>query len=147
MLHPGDVACADSGDRLETLLGSCVAIVMTDPRRTIGAMCHIVHASLPVTGMPHTTAYADKALDTMYAQLRARGINPLLCEAWVYGGGNMFPDQFTTSHVGDQNANWALDALAHDGVRVLFHDLGGSAYRRLGWTVGPDAPEVSAVPV
>lgn len=147
VLHPGDVACADSGDRLETLLGSCVAIVMTDPRRTIGAMCHIVHASLPVAGMPHTTAYADKALDTMYAQLRARGINPLLCEAWVYGGGNMFPDQFTTSHVGDQNANWALDALAHDGVRVLFHDLGGSAYRRLGWTVGPDAPEVSAVPV
>lgn len=147
VLHPGDVACADRGDRLETLLGSCVAIVLTDPRRTIGAMCHIVHASPPVAGMPHTTAYADKALATLYAQLRARGINPLLCEAWVYGGGNMFPEQFTTSHVGDQNANWALDALAHDGVRVLFHDLGGSAYRRLGWTVGPDAPEVSAVPV
>ncbi len=147
VLHPGDVACADRGDRLETLLGSCVAIVLTDPRRTIGAMCHIVHASRPVAGMPHTTAYADKALDTLYAQLRARGINPLLCEAWVYGGGNMFPDQFTTSHVGEQNANWALEALAHDGVRVLFHDLGGSAYRRLGWTVGPDAPEVSAVPV
>lgn len=147
VLHPGDVACANSGERLETLLGSCVAIVLTDPRRTIGAMCHIVHSSRPVAGMPHTTAYADKALDTLYAQLRARGINPLLCEAYVYGGGNMFPKQFTTSHVGDQNAAWALEALAHDGVRVLFHDLGGSTYRRLGWTVGPGAPEVSAVPV
>ncbi|OYY59645.1 MAG: hypothetical protein B7Y51_12875 [Burkholderiales bacterium 28-67-8] len=147
VLHPGDVACADRGDRLETLLGSCVAIVLTDPRRTIGAMCHIVHASRPVAGMPDSTAYAERALSTLYAQLRARGINPLLCEAWVYGGGNMFPGQFTASHVGDQNAHWALDALAHDGVRVLFHDLGGNAYRRLGWTVGPDAPEVSAVPV
>jgi chemotaxis protein CheD len=43
-LHPGDVACGERGDRLETLLGSCVAIILTDPRRTIGAMCHIVHA-------------------------------------------------------------------------------------------------------
>ncbi len=147
VLHPGDVACADRGERLETLLGSCVAIVLTDPRRTIGAMCHIVHASGPVAGMPHTTAFADKALAALYAQLRARGINPLLCEAWVYGGGNMFPDQFTATHVGEQNANWALDALAHDGVTLLHADVGGCAYRRVGWTVGPDAPQVSAVPV
>ena len=66
VLHPGDVACADRGERLETLLGSCVAIVLTDPRRTIGAMCHIVHASRPVAGMPDTTAYADRALATLY---------------------------------------------------------------------------------
>ncbi len=147
VLHPGDVACADRGDRMETLLGSCVAILLSDPRRTIGAMCHIVHSSGPVAGMPHTTAYADKALGTLYAQLRARGINPLLCEAWVYGGGNMFPDQFTATHVGDQNANWALEALAHDGVPVLLADVGGTAYRRVRWTVGPDAPQVSAVAV
>ena len=38
ILNPGDVAVGQRGDRLETLLGSCVAIVLTDPRRTIGAM-------------------------------------------------------------------------------------------------------------
>ena len=37
--------------------------------------------------------------------------------------------------------------LAEDGVRVLFHDLGGDTYRRLSWTVGPNAPQVTAVPV
>ena len=44
VLHPGGVACGERGERFETLLGSCVAIVLTDPRRTVGAMCHIVHA-------------------------------------------------------------------------------------------------------
>ena len=44
VLAPGDVAIGTRGDRFETLLGSCVAIVLTDPRRTVGAMCHIVHA-------------------------------------------------------------------------------------------------------
>jgi chemotaxis protein CheD len=146
-LHPGDVACGDRGDRLETLLGSCVAIILTDPRRTIGVMCHIVHSRPAVDAARSSGAYAEHARDTMYALLLARGINPRLCEAYVYGGGNMFPGLFTESHVGDDNARWALDALAEDGVRVLFHDVGGSAYRRLSWTVGPGMPQVAAVPV
>jgi chemotaxis protein CheD len=49
--------------------------------------------------------------------------------------------------VGDSNAHWALQALAADGVRVLHHDLGGPSYRKLAWTVGPGAPEVTAVPL
>lgn len=83
----------------------------------------------------------------MYALLRSRGIHSAYCEAYVYGGGNMFPGLFTQSHVGEHNARWALDALAQDGVRVLLHDLGGCSYRRVRWSVGPDAPQVSAVPV
>ena len=43
-LHPGDVAVGVRGDRLETLLAAGVAIVLTDPRRTVGAMCHVVHS-------------------------------------------------------------------------------------------------------
>jgi chemotaxis protein CheD len=146
-LHPGDVAVVDRGDRMETLLGSCVAIVMTDPRRTVGAMCHIVHSRPPVGDAVETGVYAAGALRTMYAGLLARGITPSLCEAWVFGGGNMFPSLFAQRHVGDDNANWALDALARDGVRVIAHDVGGPVYRRLGWTVGTDAPDVVAVPV
>lgn len=148
-LHPGDVACVERGQRLETLLGSCVAIVLTDPRRTVGAMCHIVHTGRATEGVVETGAYGGVALDTMYALLRERGIDPRQCVAYVYGGGNMFPKLLRGGgrHVGDRNACWALEALAHDGVQVLFHDLGGAAYRRLSWTVGPDAPQVTAVPV
>jgi chemotaxis protein CheD len=146
-LHPGDVACAVQGERLETLLGSCVAIVLTDPRRTVGTMCHIVHARRAATRAQETAAYAHVALESMYALLRARGITPRLCEAFVYGGGNMFPGLVRDGHVGDANARWALDALAEDGIRVLLDDLGGTAYRRLTWTVGADLPQVTAVPV
>jgi chemotaxis protein CheD len=146
-LHPGDVACADQGERLETLLGSCVAIVLTDPRRTVGAMCHIVHARRAATTAQESGAYAHVALASMYTLLRARGIEPRLCEAYVYGGGNMFPGLVRQGHVGDANARWALDALADDGIRVLLNDLGGNTYRRLSWTVGPDLPQVTAVPV
>ena len=147
VLHPGDVVCAEQGDRLETLLGSCVAIVLTDPRRTVGAMCHIVHSRPATTTARASGAHADVALATMYALLRARGIEPTRCEAYVYGGGNMFPDIFMQSHVGDDNVQWVLAALAGDGVPVLCDGVGGNTYRRLVWTVGPDLPQVTAVPI
>ncbi len=150
-LHPGDLACGDQGDRFTTLLGSCVAVVLTDPRRTVGAMCHIVHAAQQGRGyaenLVRNSAWGDIALDLMFAQLSQRGIQPQLCEAYVYGGGNMFPGQFGGQHVGANNARWVLGALAHNGVRVLHQDVGGACYRRLSWTVGPTAPEVTAVDV
>ncbi len=146
-LHPGDVACVERGTRIETLLGSCVAIVMTDPQRTLGAMCHIVHSGPGGRGAQPSAAHADVALDTMYDLLRQRGLNPALCEAYVYGGGNMFPALCTQTHVGERNADWALAALQRDGVRLLAQDVGGCSYRRLAWTVGTGAPEVRAVQV
>lgn len=147
VLHPGDVVCAERGDRLETLLGSCVAIILTDPRRTVGVMCHIVHSKPASSPDRASGAHADVALATMYGLLRERGLEPTRCEAYVYGGGNMFPDIFMQSHVGDDNAQWAQATLENDGVPVLLNDVGGSAYRRLAWTVGPDLPQVIAVPI
>ncbi len=147
VLHPGDVACADAGGRLETLLGSCVAVILTDPRRTVGAMCHIVHAQAHRhdRGDAH---HAGPAIDAMCARLRARAIEPRLCAAYVYGGGNMFPGLADASaHVGARNVAAVLARLASDGIRVVRRDTGGTAYRRLRWTVGPGEPEVVAVPV
>lgn len=146
-LHPGDVALGQRGDRLETLLGSCVAIILTDPRRTLGAMCHIVHASEGTGPQKDSTAHASNAMLAMYRQLLDRGINPRMCEAYVYGGGNMFPTVFPQAHVGETNARWVMKALADEGIPVVDHDLGGASYRRLGWTVGNNLPEVITVQV
>lgn len=146
-LHPGDVVSGTRGDRFETLLGSCVSIILTDPRRTVGAMCHIVHASEEAAQSGCNTAHAGSALCCMFNHLRRLGLEPRLCEAYVYGGGNMFPDLSSGAQVGDRNAHWALDALAEAGVHVIAQDLGGRGYRRLGWTVGPEAPQVATIDV
>ena len=146
-LHPGDLAFATHGERLDTLLGSCVAVVLTDPRRTVGVMCHIVHARPALHAAGGSAAHADVALAGMYRLLHNNAIAPRLCEAYVYGGGNMFPDLVQNSSVGDDNMRWVFDALAADGIPVVAHDVGGAVYRRLRWTVGPTAPQVIAVEV
>ncbi|TAK97679.1 MAG: hypothetical protein EPO09_03565 [Aquabacterium sp.] len=146
VLHPGDVALGGRGDRMQTLLGSCVSIILTDPRRTIGAMCHIVHSTQDTRHRSPSTSDASVALQTMVEMLQSRGLSASLCEAYVYGGGNMFPGLVEGTTVGDHNAQWALEALADMGVNVLSVDVGGNYYRQLHWTVGPDAPKVTAVP-
>ena len=144
-LHPGGVVCADRGDRLETLLGSCVAVVLTDRARTVGAMCHIVHSQPAINIDAIPTASADAAIDAMYRLLMGRSLSPRLCCAFVYGGGNMVPTVFKNKHVGEDNGRYVLDRLAADGVCVVFQDLGGDSYRRLSWTIGHAMPEVTSV--
>jgi chemotaxis protein CheD len=146
-LHPGDVVLGIRGERLQTLLGSCVAVVLTDPRRTLGVMCHIVHTRPALHREGASAAYADVALQTMVKLLRARGIDASKCQAYVYGGGHMFPHLVPGASVGDKNVHWVRHALSEMGVRVLRVDTGGAVYRQLRWTVGHEAPRTVAVPL
>jgi len=147
VLHPGDVASGTRGDRFETLLGSCVALVLTDPRRTFGAMCHIVHAGAASAASAGDTRGAGAALEAMRRHVNAHGMHLACCEAWVIGGGNMFPTLVSANPVGERNVDPVLAFLRVERVRLLEIDVGGAAYRRLRWTVGPGAPDVVAVAV
>ena len=146
-LMPGDVALAHHGERLKTLLGSCVAVILTDPRRTVGAMCHIVHSSRPNSANLHNTAYGSCAMDDMFHRLRRVGLTPSRCQAYAYGGGNMFPQMMTTDNVGLRNARWVTDFLAAHNIQLVEHSLGGAHYRKVAWTVGTLEPELIMTPI
>ena len=144
-LMPGDVALGLAGDQLKTLLGSCVSVILTDPRRTVAVMCHIVHVGQPNAANAHNTAYGIAAVDDMFARLMAVGVIPQRCQAYVFGGGNMFPQLFAQRHVGANNIDWVLDFLHDQGIPVVDQCLGGNGYRKVSWVVGPTEPLVENV--
>jgi len=146
-LMPGDVATGRQGDRLKTLLGSCVAVILTDPHRTVGVMCHIVHSSAPNSVNLHNTAYGVCAMDEMFHRLRHVGLAPALCQAWAFGGGNMFPNLATSDNVGSRNARWVTDFLHDHHIELIGQALGGSHYRKVAWTVGHGEPELIESPI
>ena len=138
VLHPGDVALAFEGERLSTLLGSCVSVILTDPRRTVAAMCHIVHSGAPGLSSRGDTAFAVYAMQEMFTQLRTIGITPQLCHAFVFGGGNMFPGLIHRQHVGASNVAWVDNFLRAHGIELVDASTGGEGYRKICWTVGVD---------
>jgi chemotaxis protein CheD len=143
-LHPGDVVIALAGDRVETLLGSCISAILTDSERTVGAICRVVHSRQHAQARQRATAQCHEAIDAMYAHLKSSGLDPTLCDAFVFGGGNMFPDLIGGGHVGEDNAHRVLSRLEQDGIRILQRHVGGPLYRRVSWIVGRGAPLVTA---
>ena len=85
------------------------------------------------------------AMQAMFDGLRRMGINPTLCEAFVYGGGNMFPELFRTHHVGTSNADWVCEFLEQQGINVVETQVGGHGYRKVSWTVGAHLPFVEFI--
>ena len=144
-LMPGDVALGEVGDQLKTLLGSCVSVILCDPRRTVGVMCHIVFTGQPKPEHRHNTAYGSVAMDDMFARLRSKGVNPSMCQAYVFGGGNMFPQIFSQKHVGATNSEWVLGFLREHNIPVVQQSVGGTGYRKISWTVGVSEPVVETV--
>lgn len=141
-LMPGDVALARHGQRLKTLLGSCVSVILTDRQRSTATMCHIVHSMPPNSANLHNTAYASCAMDKMFHLIRHAGLSPTQCEAYLFGGGNMFPEQHRDNHVGERNAHWAWDFLTEHHIPIVGYSVGGTVYRKLAWTIGPAEPEL-----
>lgn len=141
VLGPGDVCLAREGDSLQTLLGSCVSIILFDPARTLAVMCHIVHAGQDRSGR-RDCAHAGPAWQALCGLLRGQGLEPGFCQAFLYGGANMFPSLSSSAQVGAANIDWARQILRREGIAVLDEDVGGQSYRRLSWRVGPGLPQL-----
>lgn len=147
-LHPGDVAIGERDVQLITLLGSCIAVLLADPKGQVGAMCHLVHAGEPISSVPGTPdgCWGGRALPAMFALMRTHGVQLEHCAASVIGGGHYLPEVDPAHQVGTRNASWTMEALAAAGIPVVHQDLGGCVYRRLSWRIG-EMPEVQRLPM
>ncbi|MFI7587473.1 chemotaxis protein CheD [Spongisporangium articulatum] len=93
VLHPGDFFFGRAPGRVETLLGSCVAITLWHPALHVGGMCHYLLPSRSRTGEEAGRLdgrYADEALE-MFRRSASR-LSTDLDEYVVkmFGGGRQF---------------------------------------------------------
>jgi chemotaxis protein CheD len=139
-LMPGGIASGVAGTSFSTLLGSCVSVVLTDPGRTVGTMCHIVHVGSARFDDQDNPAYGEVAMRMMFDAMMSYGMNPRACQAFIYGGGNMFPEQYGSGTVGERNVAWVEDFLDSQGLRIHDKSVGGPCYRKVNWVVGPENP-------
>jgi chemotaxis protein CheD len=135
-LLPGELFVADAGYQIRTILGSCVSITLWHPRLHIGGMSHFL---LPTRGASSTAPkeldghYGDEALELMFRDLRANGVEPRQCEAKIFGGGNMFPGRMKVEgqHVGRRNGEAARELLAQHSIPVVKESLFGVGHRQI----------------
>lgn len=139
-LQPGELFVADAGFQIRTILGSCVSITLWHPQARVGGMSHFLlparNSAAPVTELDGR--YGDEALQLMFSDLKAAGVNPLQCEAKIFGGGNMFPgnqhargQQAKGINVGKRNGEAARALLQLHGIKVVTESLYGIGHRQI----------------
>jgi len=124
-LLPGEYYVTGRDMVLVTVLGSCVAACIRDYHSGIGGMNHFMlpdnnaDDSSPLSKSARYGTYAMEILLNHLAKLGARRAN---LEAKVFGGGNVLRG-LTVANVGQRNADFVLEFLATEKIRLVTQDL------------------------
>ncbi len=130
-LNPGHVVFLGEGQRIHTLLGSCVTVTVWHPGSGQGGMCHAVlpervgHSSL------EPGCFADEALEALLSAA-SRRVPLARLEYKLFGGGRMLAEEGSEDmSVGTRNVQSMRRALAALGVVPEAEHCGGRGWRRL----------------
>src|SRR5262249_51751494 len=129
------IACTPM--KIQTLLGSCVGVVLYDRLAKLGGLAHIVLPTAPAFA-DHPGKYADTAIPGMIADLKERLGRQTNCQlvAKLVGGASMFPIDATPIqtaglNIGQKNQAAIEQILNRLSIPILARDLGGTTGRRL----------------
>lgn len=122
---PGEFFVAGDDIVISTVLGSCISACLWDRTAKVGGMNHFM---LPggegkdsdPTGL--AGRYGVFAMEQLINELIKRGAKKSNLEAKVFGGGRVMAN-FTTIDVGKRNADFVMDFLKTEGIRVTSQDL------------------------
>ena len=133
-VFPGEHYVSDRSDEmLVTILGSCVAACIRDPRAGVGGMNHFM---LPESGSggsgwdsaSSSMRYGNVAMERLINDVLARGGMRKRLEIKVFGGGNVLTG---SANIGHRNASFVEDYLAAENLPIAARHLRGTLPRRV----------------
>jgi chemotaxis protein CheD len=134
-VYPGEFRVTSSPEEtLVTVLGSCVAACIRDPKTGFGGMNHFMLAE-DQDGKwgseEMSTRYGNYAMEKLINELMKAGCPRERMEIKVFGGGNVIESR---QAVGTKNAEFVLRYLADEGLKCTAQDLGGDFPRRIQYS-------------
>ncbi|MEL6582393.1 MAG: chemoreceptor glutamine deamidase CheD [Pseudomonadota bacterium] len=121
---------AGTGGAVMTLLGSCVAACLRDPRGRVGGLNHFLLPHDKQSSSQANARYGVHAMELLMNDILRTGSLRSDLEAKVFGGGNVMRSS-AKSTVGDRNAAFVREFLRNEGIRLVAEDLGGCHARRV----------------
>jgi chemotaxis protein CheD len=133
----GQWALAGAPTKIQTLLGSCVGVVLYHRSAKLGALAHIMLPSSPAN-TDHPGKYADTAIPAMIADIE-RALGPdarRRLSAKLAGGASMFQVdsaalENSQLNIGQRNQETIERILGSLNIPIIARDLGGNTGRRL----------------
>jgi len=132
-IGPGEYFVGRSGTVVKTLLGSCIAVCLYDPKAQVFGLNHFLLATdklkrSDILGS-RSGYYGVHAMELVINGMLKLGASKQRIVAKVFGGGNVIPrltgrrGDFDT--VGEQNIAFAREFLKLERMTVISEDVGG----------------------
>jgi chemotaxis protein CheD len=129
-LYPGQLVVTQNAMEISTLLGSCVAVCLFDPKRKIAGMNHFL---LPVSDKSNSPGekYGDTSMRLMLDKFLSMGSIKSDLVAKVYGGGEVLIYENSNFNIGKKNIALALDFLRDHEIKLVTKVVGGMLGARI----------------
>ncbi|MGI4791604.1 MAG: chemoreceptor glutamine deamidase CheD [Janthinobacterium lividum] len=129
-IHIGGVCASAEPAVVRTVLGSCIAVCLRDPRTGVGGMNHFM---LPAcsSGDAVSARYGVHAMELLINDCMHAGADRNHLEAKVFGGGHVLRMRETDGNVPQSNIKFALHFLEMENIPIVSRDLGGYAAREI----------------
>lgn len=129
-LLPGAYIATTEVMEISTILGSCVAVALYDPKTKISGLCHYLLARILDMSGP-IGRYGDQAIPMLFDEMVELGAQPRSIVAKVYGGANVLGNVSIGQEVGKKNIAIAHEVLRSIEVSIVEEDTGGNRGRKL----------------
>ena len=116
---PGEYFVTTDDMLIMTVLGSCIAACIWDPRVRVGGMNHFM---LPEGGGDTSGRYGSYAMELLINEMMKLGARREHMQAKVFGGGQVM-HTFTTMNVGERNTQFVLDYLQTERIAIISKDV------------------------
>ncbi len=120
------VTCAEP-TAVTTILGSCVALCLHDPKKGIGGINHYMLPLWNGQGLA-SAKYGNIAIKMLLKQMLAQDCKKKDLIAKLFGGANQSNSRFK---IGEQNIEIAREMLKDQGIRIVSENSGGINGRKM----------------
>lgn len=123
---PGEFYVTQQQERIETVLGSCIAACVHDPVARIGGMNHFMlpmdkSSSNRNLELSDANRYGNYAMENMVNSLLRHGAKRERLEFKVFGGGRIMSSM---TNIGWYNIGFVFDYIYTEGFKVISQDIG-----------------------
>ncbi|HSA03967.1 MAG TPA: chemotaxis protein CheD [Tenuifilaceae bacterium] len=129
-LYPAALFADKEPHVVNTILGSCVAVCLYDPKTKRGGINHYMLPLWNGQGLA-SPKYGNIAIERLIERMIALGSSKADLQAKVFGGGEVIETNIANFQIGDRNIKIALELLGEHKIPIVAKSLGGKLGRKI----------------
>jgi chemotaxis protein CheD len=130
-INIGDAYAGNQGEVIYTLLGSCVAVCLYDPKMHIGGMNHVYLPGDTKRSLPFENKYSENTMGQLMKCVFKLNSNRRNLVAKLFGGAHIISQITDELSVGSKIIDYVKGFLEKERIPVVAWDLGGSMARKV----------------